>query len=150
MNGKVIIFLVLMSLIGSCTVKENLCEAVSCAAPTAYLKLKFISTANSSDLFSDSSVYSLNDLKIFSTETGNVPFKVDSTSTDHIKYISIFSNGNETITVKLGSGKPDIIKIESRIIKKDCCANLEITQLLLNDDVICKNCDGYETLVIKK
>lgn len=151
MKIKTIAFSILILFISNCTTKDNLCEAVLCDAPSAYLRIRYIDGDTNRDLlFSENPAYQLSDLKIrSSTYGGTLPFKIDSSEKDH-RYISILSQGNETITLKLGNRNADEISIESQVVKQDCCGSLEITRLMLNQDVVCRNCVPLQTIVIKK
>ncbi len=144
-------FVILILLINSCTTKDNLCEAVSCETPSAYLRIQYIDKETNKDLlFSEHAPFQTTDLRINSSSYGgSLPFKIDSIDRDH-QYISIISQGNETFTLKLGNKDPDIISIQSKLIKSDCCGSLEITKLTLNQNEFCKSCSPLQTIVIKK
>lgn len=130
--------------------KEDLCEVAECDTPSAYLKIRYVDAETNSDLlFSDNALYKVSDIKIKSSLTGTLPFKVDSTD-KNILYLGVVSQGNEVITLKLGDKAEDKIAIDSRVVKKDCCGSLLITRLTVNNKVICSGCEPYQVITIKK
>lgn len=150
---KRLLFLVLLFFIlitGGCTVDDNLCEAVSCDAPVATLRVKLVEKSTNRNLLDEGTSFKLSDLKITSTAyNATLSIKVDSTELNN-KYISLLSSGNETFSLQYKNYPPDVIEIRSRLVKSGCCGILEIQDLTLNGTEVCTKCTSVQVIEIKK
>ncbi|MBC7654593.1 MAG: hypothetical protein H7098_09000 [Oligoflexus sp.] len=98
------------------------------------LRIKFESKQTGLDLlFSSNSKYSTRDVKIYSTRLKeNIEFKIDSTNLKN-KLITFNIASSDEINISLGTLKADVLKIETKFTKTDCCGTLEISNLAINN-----------------
>jgi hypothetical protein len=113
--------------------KLNNCANVKCASPFIELKLKFIDKQTENDLlFGLNKKYKLNDVNIYSSRLKkDIDFKVDSTD---LKSSSIVfnSNSSDEFTVSIAKIKADVLKVETKYTKTDCCGTLELAGFTSN------------------
>lgn len=123
----------------------------SCAIPQQSFRIKFIDSANLTDLlFGTSAKYRLEDLKIHSTRYAkDISFSVDSTDQTQ-KYIIFSTKGTDQFTIKLADRTKDNLLVETKYNDEACCGELNITQLTLNNTKIAFTNNSPTVIVLKK
>jgi len=140
----------LLTLIGaSCHNDAKECR-IPCplAAIDMRMKVKIVDKTTGADLLlSANSPYKPSDLKVTSSQT-DVGFSFQVDTINHV--IRLYDGQSVTYTVQLASLSADHIKIVTGLNSQKCCATTEVKSIMLNDSLICTQCNPQLELVIKK
>lgn len=148
-------FLVLMlslSLFVSCDdVADNSCSGVICDAPMFMVGLDYIDSESGEDLlFGESASYSIDDLSAESLESEiDYSVTVDSTFTDK-KIALIYGSVSDVIKLTLGDLSTDTLYVNTLYRDVGCCGEIELTNVQLNDKIICTDCETTPVVEISK
>ncbi len=120
----------------SCKQEEKLnnCANVNCVPPSILLRLKFEDNKTGNDLlFGLNKKYVLNDVTIYSSRLKkDLEFKVDS-SDSRSNSIIFISNSSDEFAISLAGKKVDVLKVETKFLKEDCCGTLQLSSLVSNN-----------------
>lgn len=132
-------------------VADNSCSGVNCDAPMFAVGLDYIDTeSGESMLFGESASYSIDDLTVESLESEiEYSVTVDSTFTDK-KIALIYGSVSDVIKLTLGDLSTDTLYVNTLYRDVGCCGEIELTNVQLNDEIICTDCDAPTVVEILK
>ena len=134
-KGKFFIIGILMFHIGcKQDVKLNNCVTVNCRPPFIELRLKFVDKQNLNDLlFGLNKRYTIKDVSIYSARLKKeLNFKVDSVDVKNISIVFL-SNSSDEFTISFAKKNADVLKVETKYTKDDCCGTLQLSSLVSNN-----------------
>ena len=146
------ILILSLSLFLSCEdLEDESCSGVICDAPMFTIGLEYLDAETGENLlFGEAPPYSVDDLSAESIETGMEYFvTADSTLTD--KYVVIiYGTGSDIIQLTLGDLSPDTLYVNTLLRDVGCCGDLMITDLSINEKIVCTDCDVNTVVEILK
>lgn len=146
------ILLLSVALFLSCEdMTDNSCSGVFCDAPMFTISLEYMDAESGENLlFGEAATYSIDDLSAESIETGREYFvNTDSTVTDK-KVAQIYGEASDTIKLTLGDLSADTLYVNTLYRDVGCCGELVLTDVLVNDEIICADCEANPVVEILK
>ncbi|OAQ40497.1 hypothetical protein A5893_05995 [Pedobacter psychrophilus] len=128
---RILSFFLIGFIIFSCGCKQeeklNNCANVKCESPSIILRLRFEDSRTGNDLlFGLNKKYGLNDISIYSSRLKKeVEFKIDGSNVKNSSILFV-SNSSDEFTISLAKIKVDVLKVETKYTKSDCCGTLEL------------------------
>ena len=132
-------------------VEDNSCSGVLCDAPMFTIGLDYMDSGTGGNLlFGEASSYSIDDLSVVSLESDREYFvTADSTFTDK-KIALIYGSVSDVIKLTLGELSTDTLYVNTLYRDVGCCGEIEVTDVQLNDKIICTDCDVTPIVEILK
>jgi hypothetical protein len=101
-------------------------------------------------LFGENPPFSVDDLSVVSLESDREYFvTADSTFTDK-KIALIYGSVSDVIKLTLGELSTDTLYVNTLYRDVGCCGEIEVTDVQLNDKIICTDCDVTPIVEILK
>ena len=141
-----------LSLIISCKdVADNSCSGIVCDAPMYAIGLEYLDAESGENLlFGENPPFSVDDLSAVSLESNREYFvTADSTFTDK-KIALIYGSVSDVIKLTLGELSTDTLYVNTLYRDVGCCGEIEVTDVQLNDKIICTDCDVTPIVEILK
>jgi len=141
-----------LSLFLSCdNVADNSCSGVICDAPMFTIGLEYLDAESGENLlFGENPPYSIDDLSAVSLESGQeYTLSADSSLTDK-KVALIYGSLSDVIKLSLGDLSVDTLYVNALYRDVGCCGEIVLTDVQLNDKIICTDCEGFPVVEILK
>lgn len=128
-----------------CVPPECLCDQ-----PMVWVGVQYQDETGEDLLFGEEASYTIDDLTVESL-SGDLSYSlsVDSTTTD-FRYAAFYLTVSDTLQLTLEDHTPDTVAASTLLREEGCCGVMELTELQLNQSIICTACDGDEIISIKK
>lgn len=146
------VLILITTLFSACEdVTDNSCSGVICDAPMFTIGLDYIDSETSESLlFGEAPSYSIDELSAVSLESNiNYTVTVDSTITDQIIAL-IYGSVSDVIELTLGDLSADTLYVNALYRDVGCCGEIELTDVQLNDETICTDCEANPVVEISK